>query len=74
MISVRQVKAARSLLDWSREELADSAGISYRTVARMERIDGPLRGSQESRDAIRTALESAGIRFIPAGVQLRKSR
>jgi transcriptional regulator with XRE-family HTH domain len=74
MITVRQVKAARALLDWSREDLAESAGISYRTITRLERIDGPLRGSRESRDAIRAALESTGIKFIAAGVQLKSSR
>jgi hypothetical protein len=42
MITVRQVKAARALLDWSREDLADSAGTSYRTVARIEQTDGLL--------------------------------
>lgn len=70
MITVRQVKAARALLDWSREDLADSAGISYRTVARIERIDGLLRGSRETRDAIFAAFRLAGIEFIPTGVQL----
>ena len=70
MISVRQVKAARALLNWSREDLAESAGISYRTVARIEQIDGLFRGSRETRDAIFAAFRLAGVEFIPTGVQL----
>jgi transcriptional regulator with XRE-family HTH domain len=70
MITVRQVNAARALLDWSREDLADSAGISYRTVARIEQTDGLLCGSRETRDTIFAAFRVAGVEFIPTGVQL----
>jgi hypothetical protein len=60
MITVRQVKAARALLDWSREDLADSAGISYRTVARRDAIFAAFRVAGVDRRAIGRATEARG--------------
>ncbi len=77
ILSIRQVKAARALLAWSQHDLANAAGVSYPTVARLETKDGPLGGRPETAKAIRTALETAGVEFIAengggAGVRLRK--
>jgi hypothetical protein len=66
LITVRQSRQ-RVRLQESREDLPESAGISYRTVARIERIDGPLGGSRGTKEAVISALES----FLSAGVQLR---
>ncbi len=69
-----QVRAARALLDWSREELSDVCGVPPRTLHRLERGEGdPQRRTVE---AIRTALEQAGVVFIEEngggpGVRLR---
>jgi predicted transcriptional regulator len=76
-VSIRQVKAARSLLAWSQEELAAAADVSIPTIKRLEAQDGPLRGRDETGVKIRSALESAGIQFIEEngggpGVRLRK--
>jgi len=76
-VSIRQVKAARSLLAWSQEELAAAAGISIPTIKRLEARDGPLGGRDETGVKIRSALESAGVEFIDEngggpGVRLRK--
>lgn len=76
-ISIRQVKAARALLGWSQEDLAEASGISVPTVARLEAQDGDLGGRASTAEAIRTALESAGAVFLPEngngpGVALRK--
>jgi len=77
MISVRQVKAARALLAWSQADLARASQISEPTVARLESADGELGGRSGTAEAIRQALESAGVEFIAengggAGVRLRK--
>jgi len=78
MILIEQLRAARSLLGWSQSELAEQAGLSLPTVKRVEREggDGP-NVSEEARNKIRTALEKAGVEFIPEngggpGVRLRK--
>ncbi len=72
-----QSRGARGLLGWSQSQLAESAGLSLPTVKRFETGTG----AKVSADAVakmRTALEVAGVEFIPengggAGVRLRKS-
>jgi predicted transcriptional regulator len=76
-VSIRQVKAARSLLAWSQEDLAAAAEVSVPTIKRLEAQDGPLGGRDETGIRIRSALESAGVEFIDEngggpGVRLRK--
>jgi predicted transcriptional regulator len=74
-ITPAQIRAARALLDWSREILSEHSGVPMRTLARVES------GETEPRDttaiAIRKTLEKAGILFIQEngggpGVRLRK--
>ena len=75
-ISSGQVRAARGLLGWSQDQLVEASGVPKRTVARLETDEGePQRRTVE---AIRAALEAAGIEFIPEngggiGVRMRKS-
>ncbi|MFC7334532.1 helix-turn-helix domain-containing protein [Rhodocista pekingensis] len=74
-ITAAQLRAARGLLNWSREQLAAHAGTTERTVARIELEEGAPRTSTIA--AIRTALESAGVEFIPEngggpGVRLKR--
>jgi transcriptional regulator with XRE-family HTH domain len=76
-VSIRQVKAARSLLAWSQEELAAAAGVSVPTIKRLEAQDGPLGGRDQTGAKIRWALESGGVEFIDEngggpGVRLKK--
>lgn len=66
---------ARAATGLGVRELAKLADVSPDTVARLERGD-ELRTTTV--DAIRTALEAAGVEFIPengggAGVRLRKA-
>jgi transcriptional regulator with XRE-family HTH domain len=77
-VSIRQVKAARALLAWSQEQLAQEAGISVPTIKRLEAADGLLRGRNETVGKICAALQTAGVEFIDengggTGVRLRKS-
>ncbi len=75
MISSRQIRAARALLGWSQQELADRAILSLNAVKRLETGHGDPRMSTVM--AVKTALEAAGVEFQPAaggqgeGVRLR---
>ena len=77
-ISIRQVKAARALLGWSQDDLAAASGVSVPTIARLESVDSDgIGGRATTADAIRAALEAAGVEFIAengggAGVRLAK--
>jgi predicted transcriptional regulator len=77
LTTIRQIKAARALLDWSQSDLAQRSGVSEPTIARLESAEGELGGREETVRKIRAALETNGIEFIEGngeGVQLRKPR
>ncbi|CEF53890.1 helix-turn-helix domain-containing protein [Acetobacter ghanensis] len=66
---------ARVAVGWGVRELAEKSGVSTNTIARLERGE-ELKAS--TIEAIRSALEAAGVEFIPengggAGVRLRKA-
>ena len=63
-ITTKQVKAARELLGWNQYELATAAGLSIVTVGRLEAVDGPLGGLEETYSAIVNAFETVGVEFI----------
>jgi predicted transcriptional regulator len=63
MITSRQIRAARALLGWSQQQLADKAIISLNAVTRMERGDVDPRMSTLS--AVEKALVDAGVEFLP---------
>ena len=76
-VSIRQIKAARALLDWSQTDLASASGISEPTIKRLEASGGVLGGRETTVASIFKALETAGIEFIAEngggpGVRLRK--
>ena len=64
MISTDQVRAARALLRWSAQELADASGVGVATIRRMEVTEGVPSGQIRSLLAIQLALETAGVEFI----------
>lgn len=66
MITSRQTRAARALLGWSQEMLADKAKVSLTALKRMESAMG-LRVFESTSDQVRRALESEGIAFINSG-------
>jgi transcriptional regulator with XRE-family HTH domain len=63
MINEKQMRAARALLNWSRDDLARECGVPAPTIKRME-IVGPRRSAHETVVAVQAALEAAGIEFI----------
>ena len=70
IITGDKVKAARALLGWSQATLAGQAGVSATSVKGLE--DGSRRLSDRSVNAIRYALQNAGVEF-PEGEPPRKS-
>jgi len=64
-LTPKHVRAARALLAWSQQELAKAAGVATSTVADFER--GQRTPVANNAQAIRGALEGAGIRFLPTG-------
>ena len=70
VISVEQIKAARSLLDWTQIDLSKACGISEHTLKNLERKSGKPR--LETNLLIQKTLEHAGIEFLDdVGVKLR---
>lgn len=65
MITPRQIRAARGLLNWSQQELADSAIISLNALARLER--GMVDPRASTLSAVEKALMDAGVEFLPDG-------
>ena len=76
-VSIRQIKAARALLDWSQKQLAEAANVSVPTIKRLEAEEGPLGGRSGTGEKIEAALKKGGVEFIDengggAGVRLKK--
>ena len=76
MITAAQMRAARALIGWKQQELADGSGLSFATIQRME-TQGTGKSSADNVGAVQRALEVAGVQFIPengggAGVRLAK--
>jgi DNA-binding XRE family transcriptional regulator len=63
MITGRQVRAARALLNWKQDMLAEKALVALTALKRLESERG-LPVHETTRDQVRRALESAGIMFV----------
>jgi transcriptional regulator with XRE-family HTH domain len=77
MITPQQCRAARGLLDWTQQQLADASRIGVATVRLFE---GEAAESRHATlEVLRRAFELAGVEFIDEngggpGVRLRKRR
>lgn len=78
-----QLRAARALIRWEQKDVAEASGVSLPSIKRLETKRGALSAYNSTVEAIRKALESAGVEFIPpgtssadggAGVRLRSSQ
>ena len=73
-----QMRAARALLGWRQNDLADAAGVGLATIRRLERSSGMLKANVSTAAKIQAALERAGVQFIERdefggiGVRLKK--
>ena len=64
MITSAQIRAARGMLDWYRRDLANSSGISFASMMRLESFDGVPASNFKTLEAIKKAFEEAGVEFI----------
>lgn len=64
MITSGQIRAARSLLHITSNELAARAGLGLATIRRIELGDGVPPGNSRTLDQIRRTLEAMGIEFL----------
>jgi len=74
IVTPEQCRAARGLLDWSQADLAEAAHVVPATIRGLER--GKTTPRRLSAEAIRAALENAGVIFLDGtdpGVRLRNA-
>ena len=80
MITGKQIRAARVLLDWDAEDLAEKSGLNRETVFNIER--GTVQARPGSLEKIVKAfndhrvefLDDQGVRFRPEGVEVLNGR
>ncbi len=73
-ITSAQCRAARGLVNLTQQDLADASRVSKRTIVSFE--SDTSAPNPATLEAVRRALEAAGVEFIPengggAGVRLR---
>ncbi len=64
MITSSQLRAARALLKITAIDLASISGVGISTIKRFELSEGVPSGNIKTIDALKKALEKAGIEFI----------
>src|SRR4051795_9648002 len=77
LITGSQLRAARALVRWSPDRLAESSQVAMATITDAEAEDGPVSVTAADARAMRLALEKVGIEFIPengGGVGVRFSQ
>jgi transcriptional regulator with XRE-family HTH domain len=78
MLHAAHLRAARALLSWHQDELAEKAKIGLATLQRLERGQGVLAAHVSTVVKLQNALEKAGVRFFDEdelggiGVRLRR--
>ncbi len=70
MPTIEQIRAARALLGWNQEKLAQVSGLSQTGIARIE--NGTNRPNSQTLEKIRSAFDKADVEFIDqTGVKKR---
>ncbi len=64
MITSAQIRAARAMLDWSREQLSAKSGVGISALMRLESAEGVPSGNIKTFEAVQKAFEKAGIEFL----------
>jgi hypothetical protein len=75
-LSGAQIRAARALIRWSAQELAEKTAVGVTTIRRAELTASETKLTRVNDQAIRRVLEAAGVEFIDTngggpGVRLR---
>ena len=58
------MRAARAMLDWSRERLSKEARVGISALMRLESAEGVPSGNIKTFESVQRAFEKAGIEFI----------
>lgn len=80
MVEPAQIRAARGLLGWRQQDLANASGVGVATIQRVEKSDVPMSGYVSTLTRIQAAFERAGVSFLAEddiagiGLRLRKKR
>ena len=64
LITSEQIRAARALIKWSADELAEAAGVGVATIRRFESVTGVPSGQMRVIELIKNSLQDAGVEFI----------
>lgn len=77
MTTSEQIRAARALLRWEQKDLAYASRVSLPSIKRLEATPGHLAAQARTIEALRAAIETAGVIFVEEngegpGVRLRK--
>ena len=64
MITSEQIRAARALIKWSADDLADAAGVGVATIRRFESVAGVPSGQMRVIELIKISLQDAGVEFV----------
>ena len=76
-LTSQQIRAARALLRWRAQDLAQASAVGVATIRRAELADRETSMTVPNDMAVRGALEAAGVEFIDEngggpGVRLKK--
>jgi DNA-binding XRE family transcriptional regulator len=76
-LTPRLLKAARALVGWQQDHLAEASGVSKSTIGAFEAKDETAKLATMNNKALAETLTTAGVQFIPengggAGVRLAK--
>lgn len=79
MITGSQIRAARAALRWTTEQVALNAGITSRTIKKLEQVEEVPDARSSTLVKIQKTLEAAGIEFIGTpedgpGIRLRRAK
>src|SRR5215204_4819086 len=64
LITGSQLRAARALVRWSADDLAERSRVSASTIVQAEADDGLVSVTAADARVLRAALEKAGVEFI----------
>ena len=64
MITSAQIRSARAMLDWSREQLSKISGVGISALMRLESADGVPSGNIKTFETVKRVFEEAGIEFL----------
>jgi transcriptional regulator with XRE-family HTH domain len=67
MLTSELIRAARMLLRWDQETLAERSGVPLTTLKKLELREGPLVTRGGTEEKLRSALEDGGVEFLNHG-------